>query len=426
MRFFLVTFFLFVVLIGRAQHRHFITQEVLPSAALNKVFIKEGSFLNFKADYGLLLAPLNYQPRSKDWLQLPFFVVHSINQNPRYPIFLLHGGPGSPNDWSSHFPFYLLENHDLIILGYRGIESNIKLEFPGFDSTFVAQTVFDTTSFKVQIQKFTDQISQNSNFNYYSLENHANDLEEIRNFLQADTIGIFAYSFGGIIAQVYDQLFTKAEKRIVFIGSRPMQHFLPCPTKTDSTILEINKKYFSLFENALFEKLENQSYPGFDLEAQLGLFSFYYSQEGMKNLRTIVAGKNLTGKILHKAFYESFVKTKAMPDMVLKIGELAFVDSAGINRRITPGSSFFYWLSLFENRNLYCKLEPLHQKISDSKSLWIAGTLDIVSPPSLYIKYIKKYYPNSNLIEVANVLHGDLLNINSIDASQMECFFLQR
>ncbi len=117
---------------------------------------------------------------------------------------------------------------------------------------------------------------------------------------------------------------------------------------------------------------------------------------------------------------------KALPDMVLKIGELSIIDTTNFYFKTTLGTSFFYWLSLFENKKLYCKLETLDQKESATKSLWVASTIDVVSPPSVYFKFIKKLYPKSDFMVVEDVLHGDLLNSNRVDAAQMECFFLQR
>ncbi len=79
---------------------------------------------------GILTVPENRSDPNSRLIALPVKRIRATEKNTQ-PIFDLEGGPGRPN-MPGQIPAWLNRNHDLVMVGYRGVEGSIDLDLPEF------------------------------------------------------------------------------------------------------------------------------------------------------------------------------------------------------------------------------------------------------------------------------------------------------
>jgi hypothetical protein len=87
--------------------------------------------VEYVADCGTLVVPENRADPGSRLIALPVIRVHATGTNPAEPIFRLGGGPGQSNMGFSRLE-RLIENHDVVLVGYRGVDSAPELQCPEF------------------------------------------------------------------------------------------------------------------------------------------------------------------------------------------------------------------------------------------------------------------------------------------------------
>ena len=85
--------------------------------------------IQYDADCGTLVVPENRARSDARLIALPVQRMHARDCYPAEPIFWLAGGPGMSN---LHFqpPHWLLARHDVVMVGYRGVDGSVKLTSP--------------------------------------------------------------------------------------------------------------------------------------------------------------------------------------------------------------------------------------------------------------------------------------------------------
>jgi len=87
----------------------------------------------YPAECGTLIVPeTRNDPRAR-LIALPLIRVRATSAQPAEPIFWLSGGPGSSNmvvGGLGHF----LDNHDVVMVGYRGVDGPVVLDCPEIPS----------------------------------------------------------------------------------------------------------------------------------------------------------------------------------------------------------------------------------------------------------------------------------------------------
>ena len=86
-----------------------------------------------RADCGTLVVPENRADRGSRLIALPVTRIRSRSPRPAEPIFRLEGGPGRSN---MTFPIAsrYTDRHDLVLVGYRGVDGSARLDCPEVDS----------------------------------------------------------------------------------------------------------------------------------------------------------------------------------------------------------------------------------------------------------------------------------------------------
>jgi hypothetical protein len=87
----------------------------------------------YAADCGTLVVPENRADPQSRLISVPVTRIHARSERPAEPIFRLQGGPGISNmefSMASRFA----ENHDVVLVGYRGVEGSVRLDCPEVES----------------------------------------------------------------------------------------------------------------------------------------------------------------------------------------------------------------------------------------------------------------------------------------------------
>ncbi len=94
----------------------------------------------YQADIGEIVVPENRADERSRLIRLPVARVHSVRSDPAEPVFMFEGGPGLPNIKLQQLPQWLLASHDVVMVGYRGVDGPTVLRAPEINTLFKLQT----------------------------------------------------------------------------------------------------------------------------------------------------------------------------------------------------------------------------------------------------------------------------------------------
>ena len=82
------------------------------------------------ADCGTLVVPENRADPHSRLIALPVIRIRAHSAHPGAPIFRLEGGPGKTNMKFAEASRFNA-NHDVVLVGYRGVDGSVRLQLPG-------------------------------------------------------------------------------------------------------------------------------------------------------------------------------------------------------------------------------------------------------------------------------------------------------
>jgi hypothetical protein len=89
----------------------------------------EAGDVEYAADCGTLVVPENRADPNSRLIALPVIRVRATGDDPAEPIFYFTGGPGASNLHFQHLED-VVENHDFMQVGYRGVDGSVVLDCP--------------------------------------------------------------------------------------------------------------------------------------------------------------------------------------------------------------------------------------------------------------------------------------------------------
>ena len=182
------------------------------------------------ADCGTLVVRENrHDPRSR-LIALPVKRIRARSANAGAPVFRLQGGPGITN---MTFPdaSRFAGRHDVVLVGYRGVDGSSKLDCPEVTSArthareFLSEQSFraDAAAFEACARRLRDD---GVDLAGYTLPQRVDDLEAARRALGYERVGLLSESAGTRTAMIYAWRYPKRVHRSVMIGANPPGHFL--------------------------------------------------------------------------------------------------------------------------------------------------------------------------------------------------------
>jgi pimeloyl-ACP methyl ester carboxylesterase len=195
---------------------------------------------NVRADCGTLVVPENRADPKSRLIALPVTRIRSRSPHPAEPIFRLEGGPGRSN---MDFPFAsrYTDHHDLVLLGYRGVDGSTRLDCPEVTSARRhAADVLSAAALRASANAVRSCANRLRTDGYdlagYTLPQRVDDFEAARRALGYRRVDLLSESFGTRVALVYAWRHPGSIDRSVMIGANPPGHFLYQPAQTDEQL----------------------------------------------------------------------------------------------------------------------------------------------------------------------------------------------
>jgi pimeloyl-ACP methyl ester carboxylesterase len=185
---------------------------------------------SYRADCGTLVVPENRHQTHSRLIALPVIRILARSAKPTAPVFRLEGGPGLTN---MNFPdaSRFAGNHDVVLVGYRGVDGSSKLDCPEVSSArehardFLTGQAFraDAAAFRACAQRLQ---RDGTDLAGYTLPERVDDLDAARQALGYQRIDLLSESAGTRTALIYAWRYPTRITRSVLIGVNPPGDYL--------------------------------------------------------------------------------------------------------------------------------------------------------------------------------------------------------
>ena len=210
-------------------------------------FRPKGSKTKYAAECGTLTVPENWDKAESRLIALPVVRIPASGQDPAEPVFFLQGGPGASNlSWEA--PKWILENHDVVMVGYRGADGTVVLSCPEVNRVLEAHIGKNLISEQARaeggaaVKRCAAALEEAGvDLSGYTVPGVVEDLEAARTALEYDRINLFSVSYGTRVAQIYAYKHPDRLHRLVLIGVNTPGHFIWNPAFYDEMIEHISE-----------------------------------------------------------------------------------------------------------------------------------------------------------------------------------------
>jgi len=192
------------------------------------------------AECGTLVVSENRNDPETRLIALPVTRIPAQGSDPAEPVFRLQGGPGISN---MSFPdaSRFNDRHDVVLVGYRGVEGSSVLECPEVASALKRSSdLGGEESFRRYSDAFgecaTRLTDDGVDLAGYSLPQRVDDVEAVRTALGYERINLISESVGTRTAMIYSWRYPESIKRSVMVAANPPGRFLWDPEATDDRL----------------------------------------------------------------------------------------------------------------------------------------------------------------------------------------------
>jgi len=198
----------------------------------------------YQADCGTLVVQENRDKVDSRLIALPVIRVHASGSNPTEPIFFLDGGPGENLNLQFKPPTALLVEHDVVMIGYRGVDGSSILDCPEVNQAMqgVGGNLLSEAS-RANLSDARARCAQRLqdagvDLQGYTIVDVAADLEAARAGLDYERVNLLARGYGTRIAQTYAYLHPDRVFRSALIGPGTPGHNMVFEPETIDAQLE--------------------------------------------------------------------------------------------------------------------------------------------------------------------------------------------
>jgi pimeloyl-ACP methyl ester carboxylesterase len=183
----------------------------------------------YTADISTLTVPENRNNPDSRQIEIPVIRLLSTGEIPEKPVFLFTGGPGDSNIWK-HPPVWLLEHHDIVMVGYRGVDSSVSLDTPEYVKvmrSLVTLTEEDLEKMgKAASEDLKKLEEQGVDLDGYNIIELIDDMETARKEFGYTTINLYAGSYGTRLTYIYSLRYPKSIHRSFMFAVNPPGRFV--------------------------------------------------------------------------------------------------------------------------------------------------------------------------------------------------------
>jgi len=211
-------------------------------AAWGDIFLEPCTYevpaASYEAECGTFVVPENRSDPDSRLIVLPVTRVPATGSEPAEPLFYLEGGPGVSNTYFSRLE-RLVERHDIVLVGYRGIDGSVVLDCPEITQAF--ENMPDDLLSAASLTTIADAYArcgerlhdEGVDTDGYTMMEVVDDMEEARIALGYERIHLLSESYGTRLALIYAWRYPQSIHRSVMIGVNPPGHFVWNPDVID-------------------------------------------------------------------------------------------------------------------------------------------------------------------------------------------------
>jgi pimeloyl-ACP methyl ester carboxylesterase len=398
---------------------------------------------SYRADCGTLVVPENRHDAHSRLIALPVTRIRALSAQPGVPIFRLEGGPGLSNmkfKKASRFA----DDHDVVLVGYRGVDGSVRLDCPEVESALKHSTDFlGQKSFRAYGDAFRScahrLTADDVDLAGYGLAQQVDDLEAARIALGYKRIDLLSESAGTRTAMIYSWRHPKSIHRSVMIGVNPPGNFLWDAKTTDEQI----RKYSALCseDDSCRKRSDNLAASirravadipdhWFFLPIKKGnvrIASFYGLMESSSEAAPLSAPITLSTLLsadhgdASGFWFQSLLADFAFPTSFVwgQIAAAGRADADTAKRHFSsgdhrsdsilgdPGTRFIWGGGELADAWPANASENQYDRVRTSKvnTLLIGGSLDFATPPQIATKELLPYLPNGHQVVLAGIGH---------------------
>jgi len=198
-------------------------------AGLEPCTYKAGD-VEYDADCGTLVVPENRADPNSRLIALPVIRVHATGDSPAEPIFYFSGGPGTSNLRFRHLED-LSENHDVVLVGYRGVDGSVVLDCPEIsEAVREARVLLSDEALDCYTAAGASCAgrlqAEGVDLAGYTFVETIDDNEDARVALGYDRISLLGESYGTRLAMIYAWMYPDSLHRVVMLAVNPPGHFV--------------------------------------------------------------------------------------------------------------------------------------------------------------------------------------------------------
>ena len=182
----------------------------------------------FKSHSGIIVVPENRSKLDSRLIEIPIVQIHAMEDSVAEPIFYLNGGPGNSNILPYRFINDLIKNHDIVLVGYRGVDGSVVLNCPEVDEFFsnlpgdlTEQATLD--SMASAYSRCASRVQREGvDTDGYTMTEVIQDFEDTRIALGYNRINLLSASYGTRLSQIYTWMYAKSIHRSVMIRQQKL------------------------------------------------------------------------------------------------------------------------------------------------------------------------------------------------------------
>lgn len=205
------------------QQPEFLSKKELSKHKIGDIILQKTECKGHKAESGILIAKENWFTENSNYLQIKMLRVFSDNEQKKEPLFYFTGGPGVSNINENWVDDWMLEDHDVVLVGYRGLDSDYTIRSKKLNSIFISNGDLINDKGMQNIAAAIDReiakrTRKGRDMSGYSVMNMTEDIETIRKSLGYSKIDVTGLSFGGALAELYSVRYGENINRQILIS----------------------------------------------------------------------------------------------------------------------------------------------------------------------------------------------------------------
>lgn len=203
--------------------------------------IHKGADADYDAQCGVLYVPENRADPGSRLIALPYRRIKALSEKPGEPLFFFNGGPGSSNMSFRRLISWFIEDRDIVLLGYRGVDGTTQLDCPEVDAEMRSGGEMlsreSLARFSDAYRRCAERLTQSGiDLDGYTILDVVDDAEALRAALGYERIDLMSVSYGTRVAMIYAWRYPDRTFRNAMISVNPPGHFRFDPARLEAQI----------------------------------------------------------------------------------------------------------------------------------------------------------------------------------------------